>query len=519
VTARPDRRRPNDPRTPAIERTHQGHLNRVCTSGAADSFRQVLPKRDSNRWPLPALRELRLKAGVPLAEAARQAGISRQFLGDLERRRCRCPAAPQSRLAKLFGVGVDDLFEACDVGYEPLPPIREGWCLASEAERILGLSGEGVCMLVKSGVISRRGGRSRYQFDVNALLILVPEGSLTTKELAERLRVNTGLEVSTGFLAGERYARRLTAFQPWPGAHWRVSVENAEAYEVLLVARRRKRGEHLTPEGRARLSEGLRARQQTGGGAERLGRHIAAFSAWRKRVHEERLRLMANEDLLDPEDAAHELGVSSSTVKYYVNVDLLDAREVVIEGVTFVLFTREMLREHRRRFSNGLPAREAQGKLRDKLGIRGAHLVEENRLKELSGKGLIRTPSDEAEVKRRAAARRKAILPLADFEWGRHEKGRRAGAGALEIALEIVALRPDVNRSKFERTLVLTLWKDDRRGWSDAQRGPNPLFDESGNRRPGTDPVWRAARARALRALGRGARDAGGTPRELTSLV
>jgi hypothetical protein len=174
-----------------------------------------------------------------------------------------------------------------------------------------------------------------------------------------------------------------------------------------------------------------------------------------------------------------------------------------------------MLQEHRRRFANGLPAPDPDGPGKDRLGIRGSHLVVQNRLNELTGKGLIRTASDEVDAERRVNARRQKLLPIAALS-GRSMKGHEAGARALQIALEIVSHDPDVRRRDFERLLVHMLWLKVQPG---PYPTPNPVRDEAGNVRLGDDPLWRAGRLRALRAVKRGARDAGEMPAQLRGLI
>jgi transcriptional regulator with XRE-family HTH domain len=367
-----------------------------------------------NRWALEALRERRLELGLSLEKVAEEIGISRVFLGNLERKDCRAAPEYQAALATFYGRSVNDLFESpASVNYK-LPPRRGEWGLESEAARILGLTGQGVSDLVKKGIIERRGGRSRYRYHCPTLEALVPPGSLTIPELAER----------TGLSKDQLYRRRrrgqLTTFQPWPGAALCVLAEDAESFEEQLAAPPAK--QRFSAEALARLSATQRAYIRTPAGQRRQGQLIERFKQARKDARREIERLKREEALLETEEVAIRLSVSTMAVSDYAASGWLHPRRVRINGFLFLLYEERDLDAFERRWAlhlrDGRPSRSGLSWLDEDTVVnwhRSRGLLE--KLAEKRGLSLVEA---EALVRDRTRRRRAQLM--------NRRRGRRGGA-------------------------------------------------------------------------------------------
>jgi len=453
-----------------------------------------------NRFARPALRRTRKDRGLSLESAASAVGISRVFLGNIERRDCRAATEHQERLSELYECTIDDLFEPqADVGYA-LPPAKGEWCLASEAERILDMTGEALRELVARGVLTRRGGESRYQFHRPTLLALVPEG---TRKLSD-LPALTGLTVHQ--LTHRRQTGALPAFRPWPGAPYRVLPENV----ARLIEQCAKRPTH-SQAGLERLRTSQRAYIKTPAGRRRQKKHTERFTAQQKRIHDEYLRLKQELGLLDDDEIATMLDVTAATVRYYTRTGLIESETHTIEGRPFLLFKPEAVRKHRLEFARGLRPPGVRGPDDANLGVRGSHLNEEHVIKEARGKGLITPGSpEEEEVRKRVRRRRKTILPIATritaaASSGGARKGHKGALEALEHAKTAIAKRPTLSKRGVYDYVAIQLY------------GADTVFLETGARRDAQDPVYQRCRKRVGRRLSRAFHDEG-VPPELRHL-
>lgn len=455
-----------------------------------------------NRLADPHLRQARQERGWSTQFVAEQVGVSRQFLGNVERRDCRAAADLQTKLARLYSLNVDQLFEPlASVGYT-LPPRRGEWALASEAERILGLTGEGLRFLIDKGIIERRGGSSRYQFHWPTLLQLVPDGTLTVSQIAE-----FDFVLESG-LSRDQLLRRLRGrrFRPWPGAAYRVLPADVEALRRELEA-----SPYHSEEGLKRLRESQRAYVNTPAGQRRQAKLIADFIVRRRAAIAECERHKQEHGLLDREDVAERLNVDPNTVSYYSAVGLIDSELHVINGFPFQLYSEHAVRRHRVEFARGLPPMNQRGPDQTKLGVRGRALNEQAYVNELLGKRLLQSGSPAEEAARgRTRHRRKKILAVdarrtVAASSGGKKKGGKAAFEALELAREAIQKKPTLSKRGVMDYVAVKLY------------GPTAIMLPSGARRPAADADYQMYRVRVKRRLERACRDEG-VPPELAHL-
>jgi hypothetical protein len=178
---------------------------------------------------------------MTLEYVADRLNVSRPFLGEVERGECAASPRLQRQLGEFYALAAAVLFdqERC-VDLRRREQLGE-WVRQKVACEILEVTKQTLrCRLEPTGVIERRGGSSPFQYHRATLEELVPPGSLTLPEMAER----QGLTMNQVW----RYRRRgeLKTFQPWPKANYRVLPEQAESFADRLRAERP--GHTLAPE-------------------------------------------------------------------------------------------------------------------------------------------------------------------------------------------------------------------------------------------------------------------------------
>jgi hypothetical protein len=443
-----------------------------------------------NRLARPALAKLRGDRGLRQVDVAGELDFSAAFLGNLERRDCRAAPDHQGKLAAFYGVSINDLFEPLgEVGYQLLP--RKGeWCLASEAERVLGVTGEGLRFLVEKGVILRRGGETRYQYRWPTLLELVPEGSLKLSEVRDL----TGLTMDQLWYRRRRRSGRLRTFQPWPGAAYRVRREDVEALERELDDEQKRKQRRRPRTGRAPTATVIEAARK------RIDAAVAELDQRKSTL-----------GLQNNEEAARILNVDVSTIAYYRDVGLLDGVLLEANGHKEWGYTADALRRCVVDFARGLPPIDQRGPGQTKLGKRGVHLVEQNVVNQGIGRGLFEEGDPEAAAAlQRMRGRRQKILATdarvtEAARSGGKNKGRKEAQRALALAQEAVAARPKLTQRGVCDYVVVKLF------------GPDAICLPDGRRRPAIDADYRRYRARVKRYLDRAFRDEG-VPPELSHL-